>query len=66
MIGVLKKIFGSKHEKDVTLIRPLVDEINGHFQEYQSLSDDQLREKTTDSETKAKWEPGIPVAFLPR
>ena len=48
MIGVLKKIFGSKHEKDVTLIRPLVDEINGHFQEYQSLSDDQLREKTTE------------------
>lgn len=46
MIGVLKKIFGSKHEKDVTAIRPLVDEINSHFQEYQNLSDDQLREKT--------------------
>ncbi len=52
MLGVLKKIFGSKHEKDVTLIRPLVDEINAHFQEYQTLTDDQLREKTTEFRTR--------------
>ncbi len=48
MLSVLKKFFGGKHEKDVKAIRPLVDEINGYYNEYQNLSDDQLREKTTE------------------
>ena len=35
MFDVLKKIFGSKHEKDVQQLLPIVDEINGYFAEIQ-------------------------------
>ncbi len=48
MLGVLKKIFGSKHERDVKSLQPLVDEINQYYEEYQKLSDDELRAKTTE------------------
>ncbi|MCZ6774893.1 MAG: preprotein translocase subunit SecA [Ignavibacteria bacterium] len=48
MLGVLKKIFGGKHEKDVRALWPLVVEINGHFEEYQKLADEQLRAKTEE------------------
>ncbi len=46
MLDVLRKIFGSKHEKDVQQLLPIVEEINRHFESYKSLSDDELRAKT--------------------
>jgi preprotein translocase subunit SecA len=46
MFDVLKKIFGSKHEKDVQQLLPIVEEINRHFESLKSLSDDDLRAKT--------------------
>ncbi len=47
MLGFLSKIFGgSKSEKDVQKIQPLVGQINAYFQQYQSLSNDELRGKT--------------------
>lgn len=48
MFKFLTKIFPSKHEKDVKTILPLVDEINEHYEEYQKLSDDELRAKTQE------------------
>ena len=49
MIGFLSKLFGgSKSEKDVKAILPLVSRINQNFQEYQSYSNDQLRSKTPE------------------
>ena len=48
MLGVLKKLFGSKHEKDVKALRPLVDEINAIYEGYAGLSDDELRAKTVE------------------
>ena len=48
MLGVLKKMFGSKHEKDVKALRPLVDEINAYAEEYRKLGDDELRAKTEE------------------
>ena len=48
MLGILRKLFGSKHEKDVRALRPLVEEINGYYKEYQNLSDDQLKAKTEE------------------
>ena len=49
MIGFLSKIFGgNKSEKDVKKITPQVAKINGYFTQYQSLSNDALRAKTTD------------------
>jgi len=47
MAGLLSLLFGgNKSEKDVKLIRPLVEKINIFFDEYQSLSNDDLRGKT--------------------
>ncbi len=48
MLGLVKKIFGSKHEKDVKALRPLVDEINGYYEQYQKLSDEELKAKTVE------------------
>ena len=48
MFKFLKKIFPSKHEKDVKELLPLVDEINEFYAQYNSLSDDELRAKTTE------------------
>ncbi|MBD0296538.1 MAG: preprotein translocase subunit SecA, partial [Flavisolibacter sp.] len=49
MIGIFSKMFGgSKSEKDVKAIMPLVSKINQNFQAYQSLSNDELRQKTVD------------------
>src|SRR6476661_8368001 len=47
MIGFISKIFGgSKSEKDVRTVMPLVTKINQHFAEYNNISNDELRGKT--------------------
>lgn len=48
MFNFLKKIFPSKHEKDVKELLPVVEEINEHYKELASLSDDELRGKTAE------------------
>ncbi len=49
MLGFLSKILGgNKSEKDVKLIQPLVSQINGFFQQYENLTNDELRAKTAD------------------
>jgi preprotein translocase subunit SecA len=55
MIGFFSKLFGgSKSEKDVKTIMPLVNQINQHFQACQSLSHDELRNKTTEFRSRIK------------
>ena len=47
MLSFLSKIFGgSKSDKDVKKLEPVVAEINNHFAQLQNLSNDQLRNKT--------------------
>lgn len=49
MISFLSKIFGgSKSDKDVKKLQPMVAEINKHYAELQSLTNDQLRNKTQE------------------
>ncbi|MCF1714068.1 preprotein translocase subunit SecA [Flavihumibacter sp. RY-1] len=49
MLGFIQKLFGgSKSEKDVKSIQPLVAKANEYFAAYQSLSNDQLRGKTRE------------------
>jgi len=49
MSGFLSKIFGgNKSEKDVKVITPYIGKINAFFQQYQSLSNDELRQKTVE------------------
>ena len=43
---ILKKIVGSKNQRDIKRMRPVVDRINQLEEEYRALSDDDLRAKT--------------------
>jgi preprotein translocase subunit SecA len=52
MFDFVKKIFPSKHEKDVRALRPVVDEINAHVAELEKLSDEALSAKTMEFRTR--------------
>ena len=55
MLGFISKIFGgSKSEKDVKKIEPYVGKINKFFADYQSISNDALRNKTQEFRTRIK------------
>jgi len=45
---IFGKIFGNKHEKDIKLIRPIVDQINSEYEKLKSISNDALRNKTIE------------------
>ncbi|MEO1711932.1 MAG: preprotein translocase subunit SecA, partial [Bacteroidota bacterium] len=48
MLGFVKKLFGTKHDRDVAGYSPVVGEINEIFEELQSLSNDELRNKSLE------------------
>ncbi len=55
MLQIISKLFGgSKSEKDVKKIEHLVPVINGHFEGYKSLNNDQLRAKTEEFKERIK------------
>src|SRR5688500_4027263 len=65
--NLLGKVFGNKQARDMRRIRPIIDEINSYFEEYHSLSEEELRGKT--AEFKKRLEEGetlddlLPEAF---
>jgi preprotein translocase subunit SecA len=48
MLKFFNKIFGSKKEKDISELLPIVEQINEEYSKLQSLSDDELRAKTLE------------------
>lgn len=64
---VLRKIFGTKHDREMKRLQPLIDQINAFETAIQSLSDQQLQAKTP--ELKARLQKGetldsiLPEAF---
>ena len=48
MFNALKKLFGSKQDRDVKLYQPVVDEINEIYATLSSLSNDELRHRTVE------------------
>ena len=48
----LKKVFGTKHEREIKRLRPIVDAINLLEPACQKLSDDQLKAKTAEFKEK--------------
>jgi preprotein translocase subunit SecA len=51
---LVTKIFGSKSEKDIKAIQPIVDEIKALGPEMEKLSDEQLKAKTTEFKEKIR------------
>jgi preprotein translocase subunit SecA len=53
MLKFISKLFGgSKSEKDVQQLMPIIQKTNQFFEQYQSLSNDQLRAKTTEFQNR--------------
>ncbi|MFN3781498.1 MAG: hypothetical protein ACK4SO_04930, partial [Candidatus Kapaibacteriota bacterium] len=48
MFGFLKKFIKTKHEKDVQRLKPLVAKINEYYQQFDSLSDEEIQSKTQE------------------
>ena len=48
MFKFITKIFGTKHERDVKKISPIVEQINEIYENLKDLSDDELRAKTDE------------------
>ncbi|HHM01600.1 MAG TPA: preprotein translocase subunit SecA [Caldithrix abyssi] len=46
--SVFKKVFGSKNDREVKRLSLIVDEINAYYEEFQSLSEEQLKAKTDE------------------
>lgn len=44
--GLLKNLFGDKSTKDRKAYQPYIDQSNTFFEQYKSISDDELRQKT--------------------
>lgn len=48
MLGFLAKIFGSKSERDIKALQPLVTQINEEYAKLSSITNDELRNKTIE------------------
>jgi len=51
-MNLIKTIFGTKNDRDLKRLQPLVARINELEQSYQSLSDDQLKAKTQEFKSR--------------
>ena len=51
---LLKAVFGSRHEREIKRVTPIVGEINEFAGQYQALSDEQLRAKTDEFRARLK------------
>ncbi len=52
MLGILNKVFGSKSDRDIKQIQPLVDRIKAIYPSLAALSHDELRAKTLNFKQK--------------
>jgi len=48
MLNIFKNLFGTKYDRDVKTYSPVVDKINEYFESYSSLTNDELRNKSTE------------------
>ncbi len=48
MLGILSKLFGSKSDRDIKIIQPLVEKTKEEYAKLAVLSNDDLRQKTVD------------------
>lgn len=62
LTGIVKKLFGTKHQRQMKKLRPLVERINGLEPTLSKLSDEQLRAKT--AQFKEKLDNGAPLDDL--
>ncbi|MEN5432911.1 preprotein translocase subunit SecA [Sphingobacterium faecium] len=54
MLKFLSKLFGSKSERDIKAVQPIVEKIKSEYEQLSPLSDDELRGKTADFKNRIK------------
>ena len=54
MLQFFKKLFGSKHERDIRPLYPRVTEVNRHYEQLRDLSEEQLKNKTVEFRARIK------------
>ncbi|MCO6461970.1 MAG: preprotein translocase subunit SecA [Saprospiraceae bacterium] len=54
MFDFIKKMFGTKTDREVKAYMPIVNEINQYYESYHSLSNDELRNKTLEFRQRIK------------
>ncbi|MGV3684443.1 MAG: preprotein translocase subunit SecA [Daejeonella sp.] len=52
MLGILSKLFGSKSDRDIKTIQPLVEKTKEEYAKLANLSNDELRQKTVDFKSR--------------
>ena len=50
----MKLFFGNRHEREMKAILPIVDEINRFYEQFETLSDTEIRNKTSEFKQKIK------------
>ncbi len=53
-MGLLTSLFGTKHDRDIKLIKPIIKEINEYDEQFNSLSEYELKEKTNIFKNKIR------------
>ena len=61
----ITKVFGSKHDRDLKRLQPLVEGINALEPELESLTDDQLRARTVEARTRLDQGAGLDDLLVP-
>ncbi len=61
----ITRVFGSKHDRDLKRLRPLVDAINALEPQLESLSDEQLRARTSEARTRLDQGAGLDDLLVP-
>jgi preprotein translocase subunit SecA len=55
MLGnILTKLFGNKSDRDMKALQPVVDKVNAEYEKLSGLSDNELRAKTLDFQSRIK------------
>ncbi|HSU85565.1 MAG TPA: hypothetical protein VLI42_02415, partial [Chthoniobacterales bacterium] len=57
---ILKKILGSKNQREIKRLHPIVRSINGFDEQFKALSDDELRAKTAAWKAELAQIPELP------
>ena len=61
MVGwILKKILGSKNQREIKRLKPLAVRINEFDEQFKTLSDDALRAKTAEWKAQLATIPELP------
>ncbi len=61
----IAKVFGSKHDRDLKRLQPLVDAINALEPELESLTDEELRGRTGEARTRLDQGAGLDDLLAP-